>query len=285
MKHETDEEIKDRDIEEALGENENEIELEQAQEVDEEISEDGEQKINFKKAMSVVGVFVCGIIILVFGTMRIKNIIVAPFEEYGNLHTNNANEDANYANMQMDEMTALQGKDTDGDGLNDYDEIYVYKTSAFIEDTDSDGFSDFDELQSGEDPLCPRGQDCYAEELYTNDANEDANYANMQMDDIDVAELRQSLLGAGMDATIVNQIDDATLLEMYKETVSDQEIEKLRNKEIEGTNVTNMEDLENLSVEQIRALLVEAGADSEMLGQIDDEMLRAIYLETLSEME
>ncbi len=46
--------------------------------------------------------------------------------------------------------------DTDGDGLTDYEEIYVYGTDPLNPDTDGDGFSDGQEIEMGTDPLDPR---------------------------------------------------------------------------------------------------------------------------------
>lgn len=54
----------------------------------------------------------------------------------------------------------LKAKDTDGDGLNDWDERNIYKTSPYLGDTDSDGFNDKQEVDSNNDPNCPRGQQC-----------------------------------------------------------------------------------------------------------------------------
>ncbi len=51
----------------------------------------------------------------------------------------------------------LQGvchaQDTDGDGLSDYDEIYVYGTDPYDMDTDNDSFDDGFEVAYGSDPL------------------------------------------------------------------------------------------------------------------------------------
>lgn len=50
----------------------------------------------------------------------------------------------------------LKERDTDGDGLSDYDEIYVYGTDPLNPDTDGDGLSDYDEIYVyGTDPLNP----------------------------------------------------------------------------------------------------------------------------------
>ena len=48
----------------------------------------------------------------------------------------------------------LMERDTDGDSLNDYDEIYVHGTDPLNPDTDGDGLNDADEINvNGTDPL------------------------------------------------------------------------------------------------------------------------------------
>lgn len=55
---------------------------------------------------------------------------------------------------KRDLLKSLRQMDTDGDRINDYDEIYVYKTDPKLADTDSDGLSDYDEIYNhGTDPL------------------------------------------------------------------------------------------------------------------------------------
>jgi len=44
-------------------------------------------------------------------------------------------------------------KDSDGDGLNDYEEVYIYHTNSINPDTDDDGFLDGDEVAHSFDPL------------------------------------------------------------------------------------------------------------------------------------
>ena len=48
------------------------------------------------------------------------------------------------------EVAEAKTRDSDGDGLSDYDEQQVYKTSAFLKDTDSDGIDDATEIFSGD---------------------------------------------------------------------------------------------------------------------------------------
>ena len=56
----------------------------------------------------------------------------------------------------------LKLKDTDRDGVSDYDEIYVYHTSPYLADSDSDGIPDGQEIAKGTDPNCPQGKTCSA---------------------------------------------------------------------------------------------------------------------------
>ncbi len=46
-------------------------------------------------------------------------------------------------------------RDTDGDGLTDVEELYVYKTDSTKTDTDGDGFTDGQEVSNGYDPNGP----------------------------------------------------------------------------------------------------------------------------------
>jgi len=48
----------------------------------------------------------------------------------------------------------LKNIDSDGDGLSDYEEIYIYKTDPYNQDSDGDGLSDYEEVMIfGTDPL------------------------------------------------------------------------------------------------------------------------------------
>ncbi len=50
----------------------------------------------------------------------------------------------------------LMERDSDGDGLSDYDEIYIYGTDPLNPDTDGDGLTDYEEIYVyGTDPLNP----------------------------------------------------------------------------------------------------------------------------------
>lgn len=54
----------------------------------------------------------------------------------------------------------LKERDTDKDGISDFEELKAYNTSPFLPDTDGDGVNDADELKNGTNPACPEGQNC-----------------------------------------------------------------------------------------------------------------------------
>lgn len=56
---------------------------------------------------------------------------------------------------EIENGTDPLSKDTDNDGLTDYDEIFIYNTNSVIPDTDGDGLEDGDELHIGVDPTNP----------------------------------------------------------------------------------------------------------------------------------
>lgn len=141
----------------------------------------------------------------------------------------------------------LKSADTDKDGLSDYDEIYTYKTSPYLEDTDSDGLSDKKEVDDGTNPLCPQGKDCSASidtssvgtasssavssDVSTGtDALTDLNSANADETILknalggtsDAASLRQLLISSGASAEEINKISDEDLMKSYQETLESQ---------------------------------------------------------------
>jgi hypothetical protein len=135
-----------------------------------------------------------------------------------------------------DYIAKLKLMDTDGDGLSDYDELYIYNTSPYLVDTDGDGISDYDEVMAGTDPNCPAGRDCGqfnpAEiPINTNttiplpDFDQDLNLNNPSAtnDQVNIKELRSILVQNGMDENILNLFSDEELLGVYKEVFNSQQ--------------------------------------------------------------
>ena len=64
---------------------------------------------------------------------------------------------AKYAESEKLEtiITYLKSEDSDKDGLSDYDEVTIYKSSRYKKDTDGDGYTDKEEVDSGFNPSGP----------------------------------------------------------------------------------------------------------------------------------
>lgn len=141
-----------------------------------------------------------------------------------------------------DTFADLQSKDTDGDGLNDYEELNVFTTSPYLTDTDGDNIDDAKEIQAGKDPNCPEGKKCGAEDVAIVGAEQAAPSfglgATAELKQPEVPkELQQLLTGDGVDART------------------------------------------------IRAFLAQSGAKEELLKDVSDEDLMALYSEALEEFQ
>jgi len=173
--------------------------------------------------IAVIIFAVLALVIVVFWIWQIRAQINRPFASPGQSTSTTTDIDL-----------VLQSRDTDGDGLSDYDEIYVNKTSPYLEDSDSDGILDKAEILQGSDPNCPYGKDCSAGSGATTatssaavDNNtaldvsglDEASLQNMLSGSIGAADLRQILLTAGMKKEDLDKISDADLIKSYQDNL------------------------------------------------------------------
>lgn len=164
---------------------------------------------------------------------------------------------------------ALKTKDTDGDGLSDYDEVYSYNISPYLKDTDGDGLPDGTEIKNGTDPNCKTGDTCRSIRLVNPDTKlsdllPQFSPANQSLRDATLKEFRGMLLESGMDqATLDGLSDDALLL--YMDAIvqaSDLESEPL--------------DVASLSESEMRGFLVQAGLKEAEVNRLPPEDLREL---------
>ena len=139
---------------------------------------------------------------------------------------------------QQQELITLQASDTDQDGLTDYDELYAYGTSRYLADSDGDGQGDLEEIQAGQDPNCPRGQDCAngLRNVYDpglnpaaglvegsaalNGGGSDQTDALQEViENTSATQIRQILLESGLDPELLDSMTDAQILALYEQTV------------------------------------------------------------------
>ena len=149
------------------------------------------------------------------------------------------------------ELAALKTKDTDTDSLTDYDELYVYKTSAYLSDSDSDGKDDKTEVFGNTDPTCPEGTDC---SVVVTDLSADASLTD------------QSSLPAQ------TQTDFGSLLA---------EIQATANVNASGSAPQPLPDVKqiiaSMSAEDIRVTLAKSGISREITDKISDNDLRTMF--------
>jgi hypothetical protein len=211
--------------------------------------EEREEPQQLQRGQKITAIFLAifGVFVIIIWMVQFKNNLVSPLDSNRKNNVNNTEQEAVCTGPECTgEDENLRFKDTDGDGLTDYDELNIYKTSPYLEDSDSDGLSDSAEINNEEDPNCPVGRDCYGSGLLSDEIEETevenenlipvddsllkapVNTSSVQEQDLDkilqgsgdANTLRQALLEFGMDAETLNQISDEDLMSSYQETLS-----------------------------------------------------------------
>ena len=205
--------------------------------------------------------------------------------------------------QQIIALLQQQKQDTDNDGLSDYEEIYVYQTSPFLEDSDSDSYSDKTEVNSGKDPNCPSGTDCFADLTNANtDAGQgyiDPGVQTFATGQSNSQTLRQMLLKSGFSKENLDLITDDQLVQVYQQVLSGEQpnfdaivadnvvtgnsTATSSNVSVDASKLTSIEDLQALSGAQIRELMISQGAPTEMLSTLSDDELKQLFLGQLQE--
>ncbi len=230
---------------------------------------------------------------LFLGYFQISRIIdnsLIAFRDFGEQeHADSSGRDGS---DQLAYLNQLKEKDTDQDGLSDYQELYIYQTSPYLSDSDSDGFSDRQEIEGGYDPNCPGEENC---SFSRPDNGEAAVFSAGGVEtpssfggtETTVAELREILIAAGIPQEQLDQLSDQELLEIYAEVAEGQENFsgdfQSQGAGVEELNFDSLEDLKGLSGAEIRTLLIQEGAPEEILAQVTDQELKEMFLSRLEE--
>ena len=227
-----------------------------------------EEKKEFNPRLILFFISAIAAVGLVFAVTGTLTSLKVPFAARGDASQLNAN--LALEGSEAASLLELQGKDTDLDGLSDYDELYVYKTSPYLPDSDSDGFNDLAEIEDGFDPNCPKGQECMglAEQGGTVEIPGLAEEPTME-------EIRQMLVEGGMTAEQVNAVDDETLRQLYLETAQ----------ETGSSGQAATEALpagyDALTPAQLREILITEGLPKEDLDELTDEDLIILWNEII----
>lgn len=187
--------------------------------------EQGPPRLSKEQKMGITLLSIFAVLAVGLGILQIRNTMYAPFA---------LNKEIPYVvKNDIETNEGLMYRDTDKDGLNDFDELYVYITSPYLDDTDSDGISDKTEIEKGSNPICAEGQDCSEAALSGDtlpnttpfDSASTTLGAAPSMQELETilnnpTETRKMLLASGFDKTILDQTSDADLIKMIKDILN-----------------------------------------------------------------
>ncbi|MBI4252678.1 hypothetical protein HY623_00635 [Candidatus Uhrbacteria bacterium] len=269
--------------------------------------------------VALVALLFVGVVTLGLGFYKVRLQITRPFE--AQISRAESDQLAQFFDQQQQEedTEALKKQDTDGDGLSDYDEINVHKTSPYLKDTDSDSYDDAIEIKSGNDPNCAAGKTCFAPvtssvaSLPTGQAVSANPVSALEQDlkkleSLTPAQVRELLKKQGFTDDDFADVDDAELISIYRESLKKAiEIEKQKQATAKtgsgsispresvpdpisaGAGAASqqqiLQQLNNLNKPQIIQLLQETGELSQehltQLQQLDETQLKAIFYQAL----
>lgn len=191
-----------------------------------------------------------GMVAVIFGFWNFKANVRGNFNPQTGNNTLSLNE-----GLSQTQISELSNKDTDSDGLSDYDELYTFYTSPYLEDTDSDGVKDKDEIAAGTDPNCPGKKTCTeTERPYQPPISQ------------------PSSTQTGSEFTTIDQL----LNQLGEQNLAGQEAPTSTNSQAD-----TLQALSNLSAADLRQLLIQAGAPESLLKNVTDEQLLQMAQEAL----
>ena len=218
---------------------------------------------------------VVALLALIFGWWQLKSSIYLPL----GLSTNTSVTNQSETLALGDNILALQQQDSDSDGLTDYDELYLYGTSPYLTDTDSDGYSDKMEVDSGNNPNCAPDTTC-GPVFIAPTATESSIGGTPTAEDI-----RALLRQAGVSDDEIAKYDDIKLLQIYNEVAGEVSATDTSDQSDSNSSINltpeQKELIKQMSGDELRQFLINGGADSATLEQVDDATLRTIIYQEL----
>ncbi|KKQ80374.1 MAG: Ig domain-containing protein [Parcubacteria group bacterium GW2011_GWC2_38_7] len=247
-----------------------------------------------KKIAALVFLGTLAILIFVFSFIQMKDILDVPLP--GGIKISdlsNRTEGVEVVNpIEQEDPAVLKQRDTDEDGINDFDELYIYQTSPYLSDSDSDGTSDLDEIKAQEDPNCPKGQNCFrTAELYADNKTEQV--VKTEELKLTAEQIRALLLTSGkFTQEQLDLITDPELLDFYAQILKENpdlakqmgvDTEKITTEKVIKTPAQLMAEVDTVDIEEIKNALRSQGIDDATLSQVDDATLRELYKKAYEE--
>ncbi|MEI8360980.1 MAG: thrombospondin type 3 repeat-containing protein [bacterium] len=180
---------------------------------------------------------------------------------------------ADVENVASSSDAYLKSKDSDKDGLSDWDELNLYETSPFLSDTDSDGISDFDEVKAGTNPKCREGQNCNEVNFLTDINATGTPVASKSAGDIFSDEQKKQMAEVAQLADLQSRaIGATTTTESGSKLSTDSSV-----KTSAATILNGKADASSLRKE-----LLNSGMSEADLNKISDEVLMKSYQDILN---
>ncbi len=196
---------------------------------EEEKNEDIRPGISQEQKVGLFLLFVFAVLAVGLGVLQMRNTLYSPFALKNTV-----------PNISVDDVNSVEAqqlRDTDRDGLTDFDELYIYSTSVYLADSDSDGLTDKQEVDGGKNPLCAEGSDCggitdestAAEKGASSslkiigiDPNADLGPAPMDLNLAlqDPVQIKKMLVDAGISADLLKGVSDKDLMLMVNEIMA-----------------------------------------------------------------
>ena len=267
-----------------------------------------------REAINSILIIVIGVFALIFSSAAFLTTINNPFAD---ILKKGAEADALAVQQQQAALLAAQTKDTDGDGLSDYDELNKYGTNPYLKDSDSDGVDDKSEVLRGTDPNCPEGQTCFNTiqttpvSASTIDGQTPTLAAAPQQSNFTITAdyIRNLMIQNGVDKTQLSKVSDADLMAEFSQYLKDNpdvaaelaqagvDVASVSPTAVAGEtlpqpnasavnlqalNVKNVDDLKNLTGAQIRQLMISAGASESLLSSVSDDQLKTMFIQQIN---
>lgn len=276
---------------------------------------EGEEKNRHRETIHSILVIAIGIFALIGSAAGFFISVNNPFAD---ILKQGAAADELAAKRQQAELLVMQTKDTDGDGLTDYDEINKYQTSPYLADSDSDGVDDKTEVMRGTNPNCPEGQQCFnvapaASATSPLDNTTPTLTSNTQSTGLSItpAYIRNLMTQNGVSAADLAQVTDEELMTEFQQFLKDNpdlasslsqqgvDVTALSQAsvtqpavgsnpqpnvaavDLKSLNVTSVSDLKNLTGVQIRQLMIQSGASESLLSAVSDDDLKAMFIKQI----
>jgi len=212
------------------------------------------------------------------------------------------------AAQQQADLAVQRSKDTDGDGLSDYDEINLYHTSPYLKDSDGDGIDDKTEVLRGSDPNCPEGQNCFTSDAGSSSSSVPLLQTSISNPSINITPdyIRQMMKQNGATDAQLSALSDADLMTEFNnylaanpQAAADLNAQGINvnsgtaqpaqtlaqpntgNIDLKALNINSVADMQKLTGPQIRQLMINSGASATVLAQVTDDQLKTMFLAQL----